>query len=74
MCRARQRNTAGRCQPLSSTATARLQDEHQYQAWEKLWTEDGVYWVPANGVDIDPRGRCRSSTTTARGSRCGSSN
>lgn len=33
---------------------ARLQDEHQYEAWEKLWTEDGVYWVPANGVDIDP--------------------
>ncbi|MDI4232888.1 aromatic-ring-hydroxylating dioxygenase subunit beta [Bradyrhizobium sp. Arg237L] len=33
---------------------ARLQDEHQYEDWEKLWTEDGVYWVPANGVDIDP--------------------
>jgi 3-phenylpropionate/cinnamic acid dioxygenase small subunit len=33
---------------------ARLQDEHQYEAWEALWTEDGVYWVPANGTDIDP--------------------
>jgi 3-phenylpropionate/cinnamic acid dioxygenase small subunit len=33
---------------------ARLQDEHQYEAWEKLWTDDGIYWVPANGVDIDP--------------------
>ncbi|MCA6121429.1 aromatic-ring-hydroxylating dioxygenase subunit beta [Bradyrhizobium sp. WSM 1704] len=33
---------------------ARLQDEHQYEAWEKLWTEDGVYWVPANGADINP--------------------
>ena len=33
---------------------ARLQDEHQYEAWEALWTEDGVYWVPANGADIDP--------------------
>jgi 3-phenylpropionate/cinnamic acid dioxygenase small subunit len=33
---------------------ARLQDEHQYAAWEKLWTDDGVYWVPANGADIDP--------------------
>lgn len=33
---------------------ARLQDEHQYVAWEKLWTDDGVYWVPANGGDIDP--------------------
>jgi len=33
---------------------ARLQDEHQYEAWEALWTEDGVYWVPANGEHIDP--------------------
>jgi 3-phenylpropionate/cinnamic acid dioxygenase small subunit len=33
---------------------ARLQDEHEYDAWESLWTADGVYWVPANGDDIDP--------------------
>lgn len=33
---------------------ARLQDEHQYDAWESLWTADGIYWVPANGDDIDP--------------------
>ncbi len=33
---------------------ARLQDEHQYDDWESLWTDDGVYWVPANGDDIDP--------------------
>ncbi len=33
---------------------ARFQDEHQYEAWEALWTDDGVYWVPANGPDIDP--------------------
>jgi 3-phenylpropionate/cinnamic acid dioxygenase small subunit len=33
---------------------ARLQDEHQYEAWEALWTDDGVYWMPANGHDIDP--------------------
>jgi 3-phenylpropionate/cinnamic acid dioxygenase small subunit len=33
---------------------ARLQDEHQYEAWEALWTDDGLYWVPANGDDIDP--------------------
>jgi 3-phenylpropionate/cinnamic acid dioxygenase small subunit len=33
---------------------ARFQDEHQYEAWEALWTDDGVYWVPANGADIDP--------------------
>lgn len=33
---------------------ARLQDEHEYDAWEALWTDDGVYWVPANGDDTDP--------------------
>lgn len=33
---------------------ARLQDEHQYDAWEALWTDDGIYWVPANGDDGDP--------------------
>src|SRR5947209_11835154 len=33
---------------------ARLQDELEYDAWEALWTDDAVYWVPANGDDIDP--------------------
>ncbi len=33
---------------------ARLQDEHQYAAWEALWTDDGVYWLPANGEGVDP--------------------
>ncbi|NIM43860.1 MAG: ring-hydroxylating dioxygenase subunit beta [Hydrogenophaga sp.] len=33
---------------------ARLQDEHRYDEWESLWTEDGVYWVPANGDGGDP--------------------
>jgi 3-phenylpropionate/cinnamic acid dioxygenase small subunit len=33
---------------------AQLQDDHEYDAWEALWTDDGVYWVPANGMDIDP--------------------
>jgi 3-phenylpropionate/cinnamic acid dioxygenase small subunit len=33
---------------------ARFQDEHEYDAWETLWTADGIYWVPANGDDIDP--------------------
>jgi 3-phenylpropionate/cinnamic acid dioxygenase small subunit len=33
---------------------ARLQDEHRYEEWEALWTDDAVYWVPANGSDIDP--------------------
>lgn len=33
---------------------ARLQDGHAYEEWESLWTDDGVYWIPANGDDIDP--------------------
>jgi len=33
---------------------ARFQDEHDYDAWEALWTDDAIYWVPANGDDIDP--------------------
>src|ERR1700722_4841521 len=33
---------------------ARFQDEHRYEAWEALWTDDAIYWVPANGADIDP--------------------
>ena len=33
---------------------ARLADEHDYAAWEALWTDDGVYWVPAAGAMDDP--------------------
>jgi 3-phenylpropionate/cinnamic acid dioxygenase small subunit len=34
---------------------ARLQDEHAYDDWEALWTEDAIYWVPAShGRDSDP--------------------
>lgn len=33
---------------------ARLQDEHEFEQWEKLWTEDAIYWIPANGDAIDP--------------------
>jgi 3-phenylpropionate/cinnamic acid dioxygenase small subunit len=33
---------------------ARLQDDHEYDAWEALWTDDGTYWIPANGEGIDP--------------------
>ena len=36
---------------------ARLQDEHEYDAWEALWTDDAIYWIPANGDDIDPERR-----------------
>ena len=32
---------------------ARLQDEHAYDEWEALWTDDAIYWVPANGADIE---------------------
>lgn len=33
---------------------ARYADEHQYDAWEALWTDDAIYWVPAGAEDIDP--------------------
>jgi 3-phenylpropionate/cinnamic acid dioxygenase small subunit len=33
---------------------ARLADTHAYESWEALWTDDGTYWVPANGEDTDP--------------------
>ena len=33
---------------------ARLQDSNLYSEWEALWTDDAIYWVPANGADIDP--------------------
>ena len=33
---------------------ARLADDGDYDGWEALWTDDGVYWIPANGDDIDP--------------------
>ena len=33
---------------------AHLQDTHAYDAWEALWTDDAIYWIPANGDDIDP--------------------
>ncbi|MEM7520481.1 MAG: aromatic-ring-hydroxylating dioxygenase subunit beta [Pseudomonadota bacterium] len=33
---------------------ARLQDSHDYDGWDALWEDDAIYWVPANGADIDP--------------------
>ena len=33
---------------------ARYADEHDYDAWEALWTDDAIYWVPADGADTDP--------------------
>ncbi|WP_028936509.1 aromatic-ring-hydroxylating dioxygenase subunit beta [Pseudonocardia spinosispora] len=36
---------------------ARLADQHQYDEWESLWTDDAVYWVPAGSDDADPMSR-----------------
>ena len=33
---------------------ARYADEGEYDAWEALWTDDAIYWIPANGDDTDP--------------------
>jgi 3-phenylpropionate/cinnamic acid dioxygenase small subunit len=33
---------------------ARFMDEHRYDEWLALWSEDGLYWVPCNADDIDP--------------------
>lgn len=33
---------------------ARLMDEHRYQEWLSLWTEDGIYWVPCSHDAGDP--------------------
>jgi 3-phenylpropionate/cinnamic acid dioxygenase small subunit len=33
---------------------ARLMDEHAYDEWLTLWTEDALYWVPSNDDDMDP--------------------
>ncbi|WP_296368000.1 MULTISPECIES: aromatic-ring-hydroxylating dioxygenase subunit beta [unclassified Pseudonocardia] len=36
---------------------ARLADEHRYDDWEALWTDDALYWVPAGSDDADPMTR-----------------
>lgn len=33
---------------------ARHADENDYDAWEALWTDDALYWVPADSGDTDP--------------------
>jgi len=33
---------------------ARLMDEHRYDEWLALWTDDAVYWVPSNNDESDP--------------------
>lgn len=34
---------------------AALLDEKRYAEWVELFTEDAVYWVPANRFDVDPK-------------------
>jgi len=36
---------------------ARYADEYDYDAWEALWTDDAVYWVPAGGDLAEPQMR-----------------
>lgn len=33
---------------------ARHADENDYDAWEALWTDDALYWVPADSGNSDP--------------------
>jgi benzoate/toluate 1,2-dioxygenase subunit beta len=34
---------------------ADLMDQHRYDDWLALWSPDGIYWVPCNEDDYDPR-------------------
>jgi p-cumate 2,3-dioxygenase subunit beta len=34
---------------------AQLMDEHRYDEWLALWTDDALYWVPTGRDDIDPQ-------------------
>jgi 3-phenylpropionate/cinnamic acid dioxygenase small subunit len=34
---------------------AELADTHQFDAWFELWTQDALYWIPANEDDYDPK-------------------
>jgi benzoate/toluate 1,2-dioxygenase subunit beta len=33
---------------------ARLMDQHAYDEWFALWTDDALYWIPCNDDDMDP--------------------
>jgi benzoate/toluate 1,2-dioxygenase subunit beta len=34
---------------------ADLMDEHRYDEWLALWTDDALYWVPSGHDEIDPK-------------------
>ena len=34
---------------------AQLADEHRYDEWLALWTEDARYWAPSGRDEIDPQ-------------------
>lgn len=34
---------------------AEYADQNQYDEWLALWTDDAIYWLPANSDDYDPR-------------------
>ena len=34
---------------------ADLMDEHRYDEWLALWTDDALYWVPSGRDNIDPK-------------------
>ncbi|MGH3744677.1 MAG: aromatic-ring-hydroxylating dioxygenase subunit beta [Mycobacteriales bacterium] len=36
---------------------ARLADQNDYDAWEALWTDDALYWVPVDGEGENPRAK-----------------
>jgi|HubBroStandDraft_6_1064221.scaffolds.fasta_scaffold06492_7 3-phenylpropionate/cinnamic acid dioxygenase small subunit len=36
-------------------AESELMDQHRYDDWLELWSADGIYWVPCNEDDYDPR-------------------
>jgi 3-phenylpropionate/cinnamic acid dioxygenase small subunit len=33
---------------------ARILDDHRYDEWFAMLTDDAIYWVPCNGEGIDP--------------------
>ncbi len=33
---------------------ARAMDDHDYDRWMSLWTDELLYWIPCDGQDFDP--------------------